>query len=76
MAKLDSFTNFFKKRKEQAEENIQKVRDFKRQFIAEPLQKIPQLAFKDLFKIKKDQKSREGQIKKSQQKIQDFERFT
>ena len=73
MAPKDPFVKFFKKRKETAEENIRKVREFKQKFIAEPLQKIPQLVTEDLFKARKKVKQVGEEYMQTARKIQDFE---
>src|SRR3990167_5601439 len=73
MAIKDPFVNFFKKRRQAAEENIRKVKEFKQKFIAEPLQKIPQLVNEDLFKAKKKVKKAGEDYMKTTRKIQDFE---
>src|SRR3990167_501663 len=73
MAIKDPFVSFFKKRKETALENIQKVREFKQKFIAEPLQKIPELVTKDLFQARKKVKKTGEQYMKTARKIRDFE---
>src|SRR3990167_886870 len=73
MAIKDPFVSFFQKRKKDAEENIRKVKDFKQRFIAEPLQKIPELVTDDLFKAKKEAKKFGENYMKTANKIKDFQ---
>lgn len=73
MAFKDPFVNFFKKRKEEAEENLRKVAEFKRKFIEEPLREIPQRANEDLFKAVKAAKKVGKKYIDTARKIREFE---
>ena len=73
MAITDPFTNFFKKRRQDAEENIRKIGEFRQKHIIEPITEIGKRSFNDLFKAKKEEKSRQEKIEDARRKTKEFE---
>ena len=74
MITRNPFAEFFKKRKEGAEENLRKMSEFKQKFIMGPIEEIPQKADEDLFKARREAMRTFKKVKDTKRKITEFER--